>query len=85
MKIREIVLGRWQHWVLLMFVAAALYIMGDISLHMRRFAVFTVVLPGIVGTVMALIVWQYRPHHVVTRDPFDDTSLPHQAKEVDEV
>jgi cbb3-type cytochrome oxidase subunit 3 len=84
-KLQQIILGRPSHWMLLLGLFGALYLMGDVSLHMRRFALFAIVLMALVTVALAFIVWEYRPHDSVTREAFDDAALPHQTREPDEV
>lgn len=84
-QLKEIVLGKWQDWALLMVISAGVYLMGTNLLHVRRFALFAVVLLALVTLALAYMVWAYEPDQVVTREGFDDAALPHGATEIDEV
>jgi uncharacterized membrane protein YhaH (DUF805 family) len=79
------VLGSRRHWLLLLALFAAIYVMGTNLLHVRRFALFALILLGGVALLIGFIVLDFQSGEVVTREPFDDASLPHQAQEHDEV
>jgi hypothetical protein len=76
--------NRSAHWVALAIVVSVLAYTGLGRYHVREFATFTLVLLGLVTCVVAFVVRAYSVGEVITREPFEDAVLPHQARESDE-
>jgi hypothetical protein len=83
--VRRILLGKLEHWLVLVAFVAVLYGMGVSHLHVRAFVPFSMTLFATVAAALGLIVWRHRPGDRVTRESFDDAELPHVGREEEEV
>jgi len=81
----RVLLGKPEHWLLLLGLMLALRVMGGRIMHVRQFVPFSLILLGLVVAVLGMVVWRYRPGDIVTRESFDDVVMPHGGREHDEV
>jgi len=69
---REIFLGRWWHWGILIVVCGLLWLAGAQRLHVIHFNVFISCLLAGTAAVVIFVLMGTRPGEQVTRDNLED-------------
>ena len=67
----RIFLGKPLHWVLIVFLIADGWVIGQERLHVIWFNLFTVILLMISGVAVAVVLLTSRPKERITRDPLE--------------
>ena len=69
---RQIFIGPLRHWLVLIVVLGALWIMGTNQFHTSNFRIYLLVLIGLSVGAIAAIVLTYRKGERITREPLDE-------------
>lgn len=72
MKPNDLFIGPLRYWLIWPAVVVVLFACGSYSLHVRNFVPFIFVLLLLVSVVVILVIWSYRDHERVTREPIED-------------
>lgn len=74
MKLRDLLIGKAVHWVVLVAIVAVLAWLGHLKLHVRAFNQFSFALLGMTAAAVLFMVLFHRKGERVTRDPLDEAS-----------
>lgn len=69
---KEIFIGKPLHWLIWIVIAVALYLLGDMKLHVQSFVPFIFAVLALAAGAVLLVILTYRKGDRITREPFDE-------------